>query len=258
MKLPRSLYNIFQYFSTIDDAFAYIGNGYLIQKNKIGSGFVEVKAPDYFFKEQLIIRSLSKFLRLFTYDKKDKEADPLSVQDWTLGQIMNPITKAIKPMMYLKSPGRNISLVQGRQNFADVRRNDLVSKFDTIELEDSIKFQITSAQYKQIIGDCSLLNLDTILISSENDNLIRIYLMKKDKKLEDDNVVFDIECQHQHKPTRIKIDLSVFSLIEATDHQIEFGKFQNKYGTRSNVVKIRSFCDNNFVVNKVMIGSNGD
>ena len=57
MKIPKSFYTILQYFSTIDDPFAYVNTGYMIVKDKVGSGFVEVKAPDYFFKEQVIIKS---------------------------------------------------------------------------------------------------------------------------------------------------------------------------------------------------------
>lgn len=258
MKLTKSLYSILQYLSTVDDIFIYTGNGYMIMKDKVGSGFVEVKAPDYFFKEQVIIRSLSKFLRLFSYDKKDKALDPESIQDWTVGKSMDPLTKAMIPEIYLRSPAHNIKIRQGNQIFIEKRAKDLVSKFDNIELEDSIKFQITSAQYKQIISDCSLLDLDTITISSENDDNIKIYLTKKDKGTSDDYSSFDIECHHVHNQTQIRFQLNAFSLIDATDHQLEFGKYHNKFGTISNVLKIKSFCDNNYIVNKVIVGTNGD
>ena len=257
MKIKRSLYTTLQYFSTIDDTFAYLGNGYMIMKDKAGSGFVEAKAPDYFFKDQLIIRSLSKFLKLFSFDKKDKSPDPESIQDWTIGTTIDMSGEFTRPDMYITSPGHRLKLKQGLQQFADNRKNDLVSKFDGINLEESLKFQLTHTLYKQIISDCSLLDLDTITIMSENDDTIKIYLTKQGKGTNDDYSSFDVECRHQHCPTKIKFQLSAFSLIDATDHQLEFGKFKHKFGT-SNVLKIRSFCDNNIVVNRVILGTSGD
>lgn len=252
MKIPKSFYTILQYFSTIDDPFAYVNTGYMIVKDKVGSGFVEVKAPDYFFKEQVIIKSLSKFLRLFSFDKKDKTADPLSIQDWTLGKDISG--DLIKPVMYIDSPGKHTKLIQGLQQFAENLSKNPISKFDSIELYDSIKFQLTHSLYKQIISDCSLLDLDTITFSSETDDLIKVYLTKGVKGTSDDYSSFSIECHHNHLPVSIKFQLSSFSLIEATDHQIEFGKFKNKYDGVTNVLKVRSFCDNNFIVNRVILG----
>jgi len=253
MKIPRSLYTILQYISTHDDIFAYLGNGYLVVKDKVGSGFVEVKAPDYFFKEPLVVSSLSKFLRLFTYDKKDKATDPLSIQDWTLGKSYNSDNASISEM-YIKSPGRNIKLKQGSPRFLDNRSKDLVSKVDSITFEKSIKFQLTTAQYKQILSDCSLLDLDTITFISDNNDLIKINLTKNGKGMSDDYSSFDIECHHEHFDARISIQLSQFSLIDATDHQFEFGQYLNKFGSYSNVLKVKSFCDNKFIVNKVILG----
>lgn len=258
MKIPKSLYNVFQYFSTIYDPFAYLGNGVMVVNDPIGSGFVEVKAPDYFFKEKFIIRSMSKFLRLFAYDRKDKAQDPVSIQDWTLGSTMSHDSLNVLPEMYIDSPQRHIKLTQGSERFIEANQKALVPRFDNITLRDSIKFQLTSALYKQIISDCSLLSLDTITISSENEDTILILLTKADKGLKEDYSAFRIECPHTHCSTKIQFLLSAFILIEATDHQLEFGKFDNKYGTVSNVLKIRSFCDNNFTVNRVILGKNGD
>lgn len=258
MKLKKSLYTILQYISTIDDPFPYLGNGYLVTNDKIGSGFVEVKAPEDFFKEELIIRSLSKFLRLFTFDKKDKTTDPDSIQNWELGAKIDPITRAAKKEMYITSPGRNIKLSQGLQTYLEKRRDILKPRFDNIELYDSVKFQLTHALYKQIISDCSLLDLDTITFSSINDDVIKISLTKQGKGAEDDYSTFEVECKHTHCDTRIRIQLSTFCLIDATDHQIEFGKYLNKYDTTSYLLKIKSFCDNGYVVNRVIIGTTGD
>lgn len=257
MKLKKSLYNILQYISTVDDIFAYPNDGYFIAKDKVGSGFIEVKAPDYFFKKTVVIKSLSKFLRLFTFDRKDKDPDPESIQDWTLESSYAPGTNNEIKDMFLRSPGRTIKVKEGSQVFLEKRAKDNATRFDNIHLEDSIKFQITAAQYKQIISDCSLLDLDRITIASENDEHIKIYLTKTGKGTNDDYSALDVECTHTHNATKISFLLNAFSLIDATDHQFEFGTYKTQYGNSIIILKVKSFCDNNYVVNKVILADKG-
>ena len=258
MKINKSLYSVLQYISTVDDVFAYAGNGFLIAKEKVGSGFVEVKAPDNFFKEPLVIKSLSKFLRLFSFDKKSKDSDPLTVQEWTLEKRIDPNTKVSVDEIHVKSPGRSIKLTQGAKGFLDKRAKDLVSKVDKIVLEDSIKFQMTSALYKQIMSDCSLLDLDRITIVSENDETIKLYLTKTGKGTNDDFSSYTIECLHKHNTNKMTFLLSAFSLIDATDHQFEYGKYNTPYGNTINIMKVKSFCDGDLVVQKVILSDKGD
>ena len=61
MKLKRTTYEILQYLSTIDEIFAYSGDNVFIMREMSGSSFTEVEVKD-FFNEQVIIRSLPKFL----------------------------------------------------------------------------------------------------------------------------------------------------------------------------------------------------
>ena len=258
MKLNKSLYSALQYLSTINDIFAYAGNGFLIAKEKAGSGFVEIKAPDNFFKEPFVIKSLSKLLRLFSFDKKSKDSDPQSIQDWTIEKIIDPATKIITYPMYIKSPGRTIRLNQGSRSILEKMSKDLVSKIDSIQLEDSIKFQITAAQYKQIMSDCSLLDLDRITIVSENEDTIKIYLTKTGKGMNDDFSSNVIECTHVHNTNKMSFLLNEFSLIDATDHQLEYGKYKTPYGNSINLLKVKSFCDNNLVVQKLIIADKGE
>lgn len=257
MKITRSLYNVLQYLSTIEDVFAYGGKGYFIAKDKVGSGFVEVKAPDYFFKEPFVIRSLSKFLRLFSYDKKAKESDPESVQDWVLEHNVNTMGVPITEIC-IKSPGRNVRVTQGSPQYLDKRVDQVDSKVDAVVLEEVIKFSMTSSLYKQIITDCSLLDLDRILIVSENSETIKIYLTNSDKKdLSGDLSSYTIECTHTHNTNKMTFLLSAFSLIDATDHQFEYGKYKTSSGNYVNIMKVKSFCDNNLVVQKVIISDKG-
>lgn len=253
MKISKSLYNVLQYISTIDDIFVYNGNGYLVVKEKVGSGFVEVKAPDNFFDEPIVIRSLSKFLRLFTFEKTKKDLNPDSIQDWSLEPVIDPVTHIMKKDMYITSPGKKIKLLQGSKAFLEKQEDRVKTRFDDIELVDSVKINITGAQYKQIITDCSLLDLDTIQIISKDEHTIKFILSKSDKGLTNgDYSIFEIECDHPHTDTTIKIMLSAFSLIEATDHQLEYGKYA-KMNT-VDLLKVKSFYDNNYTVNKVIIG----
>lgn len=258
MKISKSLYTVLQYISTIDDIFVYAGNGYLIAKEKAGSGFVEVKAPDGFFTEAFVLRSLSKFLRLFTFDRKSKEADPTTIQEWTFQPRYDPATGVSISEIHITSPGRSIKLTQATKEFLNKRAADLVSKVDGIVLDDAIKFQIDSALYKQIMSDCSLLDLDRITIASENDETIRILLSKTGKGSNYDTSSYTVECHHQHNTNKITFLLSAFSLIDATDHQLEYGIFTAKNGNKVNILKVKSFCDNNMVVNKVILSDKGE
>lgn len=255
MKLQKPLYNVLQHLSTIDDVLAYNGNNILVMQNKVGSDFVEVEVTD-FFKEKLIIRSLSKFLRLFTFGKGKNDTNE-SIQDWTLSEEHNAITNSSIAIMYLKMPGRTIKLQQGHQRFLTEREDKLHARFDNIALSNSVKFQITHQTYKQIISDCSLLDLDSITIASESSSKISIHLSKKDTKGYEDYSTFMIDCEHEHIQTSISILLSAFNLIEATDHQLEFGTYTTPDGYEVPMLKIKSFCDNNYVVKKVIIGYKG-
>lgn len=257
MKLRKSLYSILQYISTIDDIFAYSNNGHFIAKDKVGSGFIDVEVPEYFFKSTVVIKSLSKFLRLFSYDRKSKDQDPESIQNWTLETSYAQGTNTEIKDMFLRSPGRTIKIKEGSQIFLEKRAKDNSMRVDNITLEDSIKFQITSTEYKQIISDCSLLDLDRITIVSEDDKHIKIYLTKSGKGTNDDYSSLDIECTHIHTDTKISFLLNAFSLIDATDHQFEFGKYKTQYGNTIVILKVKSFCDNNYVVNKVILADKG-
>ena len=112
--------------------------------------------------------------------------------------------------------------------------------------------------YKQIISDCSLLDLDTINIVSENSDKIKIYLTKKDKGLSDDYSSYTVECLHTHIPTKISISINSFSLIDASDHQLEYGKFVASNGMEAYILKIKSFYTPELTVKKVIIGSKGE
>lgn len=254
MKLEKQLYNILQYLSTIDDILAYNGNQLLVQKSKVGSDFVEVDVPT-FFKEKIVIFSLSKFLRLFSFGKGKNESNE-SIQDWILSQEISPTNNAMG-VMFINSPGKTVRLLQGAGGFLEKRAHYCKPKFDNIKLERSIKFQITQQTYKQILTDCSLLDLDTITIVSETPTKIRIYLTKKDKGLTDNYTTYEIDCEHEHQDLKISFTLQSFNLIEATDHQLEYGMFITPTGGENMLLKVRSFCDNNYIVKKLIIGLKG-
>lgn len=259
MKLKRSLYNILQYMSTIDDIFTYNANNVLVANDKVGSGFTEVSITN-FFEETVVIKSLSKFLKLFSFGKAEKgsSTEPESLQDWTLDKVVDPTTGNLIPEMYLKMPSRTVKIRQGSPVFLQKRENNLRARFDKIALQDAIKLQIDSTMYKQIISDCSLLDLDTINIVSENSDKIKIYLTKKDKGLSDDYSSYTVECLHTHIPTKISISINSFSLIDASDHQLEYGKFVASNGMEAYILKIKSFYTPELTVKKVIIGSKGE
>lgn len=259
MHLKKSLYSILQYLSTIDDTFLYNANNVLVACEKVGSGFVEVDVPD-FFDETVVIKSLSKFLRLFSFGKPEKgsSTEPESLQDWTLEKSLDGISGATIPEMYLKMPNRVVKIRQGSPFFIEKNKDKLRKRFDRIMLEDAIKFQIDHSTYKQIISDCSLLDLDVVNIVSDSENKIKIYLTKRDKGFSDDFSSYTVECPHTHIPFTISFSISDFSLIEATDHQLEYGKFKLESGDYAYILKIKSFYNSEFTVKKVIIGNKGD
>lgn len=254
MKLEKQLYNILQYLSTIEDVFAYNANQVLVAKNRIGSDFAEVDVPN-FFKKPFVIKSLSKFLRLFTFDR-GKNATNESIQDWTFSEVTNSTNNSMG-IMYINSPGKTVKLQQGAPKFIEIRKEYLKPRFDNIIIKNTVKFQITQQLYKQILSDCSLLDLDTITICSENEHTIRIYLTKKDSGCKEDYSSYTVDCDHEHVSTRISFSLSSFNLIEATDHQLEWGTWVAPNGYENMLLKVRSFCDNNYIVKKLIVGLTG-
>lgn len=259
MHIKKSLYSILQYLSTINDTFLYNANHVLVTNEKVGSGFVEVDVPD-FFDETVVIKSLSKFLRLFSFGKptKGSSTEPESLQDWTLETGLDGLTGAAIPEMYLRMPNRVVKIRQGSPFFIEKNKDQLRKRFDRLVLEDAIKFQIDNATYKQIISDCSLLDLDVVNIVSDSENKIKIYLTKRDKGFSDDFSSYTIECPHQHIPYTISFGINDFSLIDATDHQFEYGKFKLVSGDYAYVLKIKSFYNSEFTVKKVIVGNKGD
>ena len=250
MKLSKSIYNILQYFSTIDDMLIYQGKQVLTTKEKNRSGFTEVDVAG-FFNKPVVVRSLSKFLRLFTYPKVEKGYAQESLQDWELGDEVNPGESGQD--MFIRSPGHLIKVTQGSPSF--LVKNAVKMKFDNMKFETSLKFQITQQQYKQIISDCSLLDLDMITFTSVSNSVIRVILRRKDNSTNKDTSTYDIEVDHEHKELSISVWLNTFSLIEATDHQIEFGIYHFEEDDADiPLVKTQSFCDNNYVVKKVILG----
>lgn len=254
MKLKKSLYNILQYVSTINDIFPYHGNGVIKQKEKTSSGFVEVKI-DGFFNKPFVIRSLSKFLRLFTFAKGDKGTDPESIEDWTLADNnLNPSGPGTE--LYLKGPDNSRKIQQASEEFLIKKEYNVRKSFDTIPLERSLKFQITNQKYRQIMTDCSLLDLDMVQFTSVSNSIIRITLRKKDQTNNKDTSTYDIEVDHEHQDLQVNIWLSTFNLIDATDHQIEFGLYkvpETEEDIEIPVVKTQSFYDN-YIVKKVILG----
>lgn len=257
MKLKRSTYEVLQYFSTIDEILSYTGNGVLAIKDQSGSGFTEVEIPD-FFDEQIVIRSLPKFLRLFSFPKtsKNDSGEPESLQDWTLREELNTKNGQLEHQMYLKSPGKTVKIKQGSIGFIEKRVPK--KRFDEFVLTNSVKFQIDRFQYKQIITDCSLLDLDLITMESINEHLIEIRLSKKDSTINTDTSVYQIECDHEHHPIKATIMLNLFSLIDATDHQIEFGMYNPNEELNALIVKVKSFYTSDLIVKRFIVGINGD
>lgn len=248
MKLTKSIYNILQYFSTIDDMLIYQGKQVLTTKEKNGSGFTEV-AVDGFFDKPIVLRSLSKFLRLFTYPKIDKGFSNESLEDWTLGYSTNTNESGLD--MAIRSPGHLVKVTQGSPTF--LTKNMLKKTFDSMKFVKSLKFQITQQQYKQIISDCSLLDFDMITFSSVSNTVIRVILRRKDNSSNKDMSTYDIEVDHEHQDLSVSIWLNSFSLINATDHQIEFGMYNIESDIDIPLVKTQSFCDN-YIVKKVILG----
>lgn len=256
MKLKRSVYEILQYLSTIDEIFVYRGNGVFITKDKVGSSFTEVSI-DSFWNEQIIIRSLPKFLRLFSFPKagKNDTSEPESIQDWTLEDNVNPRNNHLEHQMLVKTPNHVVKVVQGEDRFLQYHNTKM--RFDDIHLERSITFQMDRIQYKQIIADCSLLDLDLITFTSLDEHTIQIHLSKKDTKTNYDDSTYKIECDHEHFSTKISIMLNTFLLIDATDHQVEFGFYYPTPENMVSLVKIKSFYTSDLVVKRLIIGIKG-
>ena len=257
MKLKRTTYEILQYLSTIDEIFAYSGDNVFIMREMSGSSFTEVEVKD-FFNEQVIIRSLPKFLRLFSFPKPGKtdSNDVESFQEWTLEDHLNTKTGHVERQMLLKQGNHIVKVSQGQQRLMEYHK--VKHRFDEIKMGESVTFQLTRAQYKQIVSDCSLLDLDMITFTSLDEHKIQIYLSKKDSVTNTDYSTDTIECDHEHFPTKVTIMLNTFSLIDATDHQIEFGVCQLSEDHVVPVVKVKSFYTSETVVQRVIRGIRGD
>lgn len=256
MKLDYDLYNILKYFANPavnDNILKYKGNHVIVFRDSSGSGFCEVKVPT-FFDRPVVVNQLSKFLKLFIYPKRERgEIGPyVSLNDWILSDDIDPKTQRPSNDMYLKMKGHNVKVRQGSLQFLDDPNKQLEAKFDTVNIINSVKFQLSNTLYKQILNDCSLLSLDTINFKSENEHIIKIILTIKDKGIKDNCSSYEIECEHEHFDSTVAIQLSAFNLIDAPDHQIEFGKFEKN--TACNLVKIRSFYSDDYEVDKLILG----
>ena len=257
MKLKRSVYDILQYLSTISEIFVYRGDNLFIMKDKAGSSFTEVEVKD-FFNEQVIIRSLPKFLRLFTFPKpgRNDTAEPESIQEWTLEDHVNDKHGRIEHQMILREPHHITKVVQGGERFLE--QHVTHKRYDDIHLDNALRFQIDRTQYKQILADCSLLDLDVITIKSLDEHTIQIALSKKDSTNNYDTSTYEIECDHQHEPTKVTIMLSTFGLIDASDHQIEVGIYRPTVENAVPIMKVKSFYTSDLIVKRLIIGIKGD
>lgn len=257
MKIRKSLYNIMQYISTYEEVFVYNNNGVFTARDKIGSGFVEV-AVDNFINEQLVIRNFPRFLKLFTFNKpvKGENPDVESVQDFIVEDIADTKTGITSKQILLKSKGRTIKVKQGSSHFIQKRSALIVPRANQIVIKDPVKFQMSSDLYKQILSDCSLLDLNMINFKSVDNKTIKIFLTKENMDLSEDYSSYEIECDHEHSNVSIAITLPTFALIDAPDHQIEFGLFCSPTGASCSVLKVKSFY-NGYIVNKVIAGEEG-